>query len=94
MNEIRLLRKLQHPSIISLHEVYESDQYVHLVLGPLAGAYLFSRLRKKQNYTEEYAMKIMKALLTVVSFLHAHQVVHRDIKPDNILLSLDLGVIA
>jgi len=86
VNEIRILREIQHSSLITLYEVYEADQYVHLVFEIIKGGELFTKIKKKSDYTEGDAKKIMKTLLTVIAVLHSKQVVHRDIKPENIML--------
>jgi len=47
LQEIDILRKLKHPFIIKLHEVYESTKYIHLVLSYLDGGELFERIKSK-----------------------------------------------
>lgn len=70
-----------------LLEVFESDQYVHLVLSFINGGRLFSRIKKRDSYTEEDARNIMRTLLSAVSCLHEHNIVHRDLKPENLVLT-------
>ncbi len=85
-----MLRLVQHPNVIRLYEVYESDQYVHMVFEQLSDTQLFHIIRSKPNYTEADAARIMKSLLGVVDFLHSQQVIHRDIRPENIMLGYTL----
>lgn len=87
LNEIKILRELPHPCFITLHEMYESEQYVHLVYDVLKGEDLFGKIKKRQLYFELDVMRIMKSLLSGISHLHNKNVVHRDIKPDNIMIS-------
>ena len=54
--EIDILRKLKHPYIIQLHEVFESPKYVHLVLAYLDGGELFERIKSRQVYQEKTAI--------------------------------------
>lgn len=56
LQEIDILRKLKHPYIISLYEVYESNKYIHLVLSYLDGGELFERIKSKQVYKEKTAI--------------------------------------
>jgi calcium-dependent protein kinase len=86
VNEIKMLRQIQHPNVIRLYETYESDQYVHMVLENLTDTSLFHMIRSKKGYTEADAARVMKSLLTVVNYLHGHQIIHRDIRPENIMI--------
>jgi serine/threonine protein kinase len=47
LQEIDILRKLKHPFIITLYEVYESEKYIHLVLSYLDGGELFERIKSR-----------------------------------------------
>lgn len=80
------MKEYPHKLLIALHEVYESNQYVYLVLEYLKDDHLFTQLKKRANYTEADARKVVRSLLQAVEHLHANQIVHRDLKPLNILL--------
>jgi len=82
-----MLRQVQHSCVIRLYEIYESEQYVHLVFEYLDDVQLLSVLKAKPNYTEADACRIIKSLLDVVSALHNKLIIHRDIKPENIMLT-------
>ena len=86
MNEIHILCLLRHPRVIRLYEVYESLNYVHLVLEYLKGGELFEKIRSKGNYSEADAAKVMKRLLEAVAYCHQKNILHRDLKPENIIL--------
>ena len=84
-SEINLLRSLNHPNIVKLCEVYEDDLYVHLVLEYLAGGELFHLSKKKVLYTEQEVLKIIKPVMEALRYLHSKNIVHRDIKPGNLM---------
>lgn len=73
--------------MIRLHEVYESNKYIHLVLCHLEGGELFDRIKSKQAYQEKTAIQVMRNLLEALKYLHDHNVVHRDLKPENLILA-------
>ena len=80
-----LLRKLDHPNIIKLVEVYESLNNIHLVLEHLNGGELFERIRQKGQYCEMDAAVIMRCILRALVAMHSKKIVHRDLKPENML---------
>ncbi len=77
-----MLRHLRHPNIIELHEVYESDDAIQLVLELARGSELAARPKR----TEHEAAAIIKPLLEAVTYYHEQRVVHRDIKLSNIIM--------
>lgn len=54
-----MLRKLEHPNITELYEVYESGKYIHLVLPLLSGGELFDSIKAKGLYKESDAVRVM-----------------------------------
>jgi len=87
INEANILSKLQHPGIISLQDIYKTDEAIFLVLELVRGGELFNRLVDNGAYTEEKAKKLLVNILEAVVYLHDQDIVHRDLKPENILLS-------
>jgi len=86
INEINLMRKLNHENIIKLHEVYESENHIYLVLELLNGGELFERIVQKGQYTEKDSCILMKKLLSALAYMHSKGIMHRDIKPENLIL--------
>jgi serine/threonine protein kinase len=80
-----LLRKLDHENIIHLHEVFESENNIHLILEYLNGGELFERIKKNGSYNEKDASVIMRCILEALVAMHRKNVVHRDLKPENLL---------
>ena len=82
-----MLRMLRHPGIIQLLSVYEAKDYVHLVFDYMKDIALFSVIKKKSKYYESDAVKIMKSLMQIIFYMHTNQVIYRDVKPENIMLT-------
>ena len=89
INEINILKIMDHPNIIKLYEVYEDDTYFHLVTEYLEGGELFDYIIKNKKLSEPVVAHFMQQLLSGISYCHDNNVVHRDIKPENLLLSND-----
>jgi calcium-dependent protein kinase len=85
--ELDSLRQVDHPNIIQLHEVYEDDKYLHLVMELCTGGDLFDNLMKKGQFSEQKAAIIMHKIMSAVNHLHSLHICHRDIKPENFLLT-------
>ncbi|CAG9321515.1 unnamed protein product [Blepharisma stoltei] len=88
-SEIFTLKTLDHPNVIKLHKIYESNTHVHLVLDYVEGGDLLKRLLEKGPLSEKKASKFAVKLLKLLNYLAQHQIVHRDIKLENILLVSD-----
>jgi serine/threonine protein kinase len=86
INEINIMRRLDHENIIKLYEVYESATHICLVLELLHGGELFNKITKKGRYTERDASLLMKKLLDALEYLHQKGIMHRDIKLENLIL--------
>lgn len=84
--EINLMRKLDHPHILKLHEVLYFEDSVQLVLDYAEGGDLLRRVLSCQSFPEAKVKEFMKRLLEVLVYLHARGIVHRDLKLENILL--------
>ena len=80
-----MMRQVQHQGIRQLFDVYESDQYVHLVLESINEAPLFEVISRRRNYTEADVTKIMRSLFQIIGKMHENYIIHRDIKPANIV---------
>jgi serine/threonine protein kinase len=88
-SEIAVLRQLPpHPHIITLHDVFDELDYIHLVLEKVTGGELLDRLIEKSNYTECEARNVCKIVMEAVGHCHDNQVAHRDLKPENLLLTV------
>ncbi|XP_051972095.1 death-associated protein kinase 1-like isoform X3 [Xyrauchen texanus] len=84
--EVSILKEIQHPNVITLHDVFENKNEVILILELVAGGELFDFLAEKESLSEEEATEFLKQILDGVSYLHSKQIAHFDLKPENIML--------
>jgi len=83
--EIYIMKKVDHPNILKLYEVYEDTEYFWLVLELVEGLELFDKIVDRGNYSEKDAANIVKQIVEAVKYLHENDIVHRDLKPENLL---------
>ncbi|XP_051976088.1 death-associated protein kinase 2-like isoform X2 [Xyrauchen texanus] len=91
VREVDILQELQHPNIITLHDVFENRTDVVLILELVSGGELFDFLAQKESLSEEEATEFIKQILNGVQYLHSKKIAHFDLKPENIML-LDKNV--
>ncbi|KAL5463905.1 hypothetical protein EMCRGX_G032854 [Ephydatia muelleri] len=88
--EVSILKLCQgHPNIVHLHEVYNDELHVFIVMECLEGGELLDRICRQRSFTEAQASAQFKQLISAVSFMHQRRVVHRDLKPENLLFTAD-----
>ena len=84
--EIDIMRRMDHPRIIKLYEVYENEAFIHLILEYLGGGELFQLLQTRGIYCEEDAAIAMRCVLEALEYCHKKNIIHRDLKPENLIL--------
>ncbi|KAG7277718.1 hypothetical protein CRUP_003606, partial [Coryphaenoides rupestris] len=85
--EVALLQALQHPRIMALKDVFESRAEVVLIVE--LGGELFDFIAGKDNLSESEAIEFLKQILEGVGFMHGKKIAHFDLKPENIMLSVN-----
>jgi formylglycine-generating enzyme required for sulfatase activity len=81
----RLLHLEDHPQIPTLFAYFEEDSYLYLVQQFIKGQTLSEELEQQGIFNESQIRELLNDLLPVLQFIHNRQVIHRDIKPDNIM---------
>ncbi len=94
LQEIHISARLDHPHILTLIDSGECDGFVWYVLPYVRGESLREKLTREKQLSIEEAVRIATQVASALDYAHRHGVVHRDIKPDNILLHEGEAVVA
>jgi calcium-dependent protein kinase len=86
MNEINILKKLDHPNILKINDFYSLKNEYSLITEYCQEGELFNEIRAYAPFNEAIAGYYMKQILTAVCYCHGMNVLHRDLKPENILI--------
>lgn len=86
LHEVAIMNQLNHDNLVGVVDYYEEDDFHYIVMELMDGGDVFDRIIDLNNYTEKDARDLAKILLGSVEYMHKSGVVHRDIKPQNILL--------
>ncbi len=87
LREIEIAARLQHPHILMLIDSGEADGFLYYVMPYVEGESLRERLARDAELPVPEAVRILRDVADALAHAHAHDVVHRDIKPDNVMLS-------
>jgi serine/threonine-protein kinase len=86
VREAETAARLSHPNIVPIHTVGESDDLVYFVMGYVDGESLSVRIKRRGRLSIEESRRIMRETADALAAAHQQGVIHRDVKPDNILL--------
>ncbi|XP_050415171.1 serine/threonine-protein kinase SIK3 isoform X2 [Patella vulgata] len=90
--EIQIMKLLKHPHIIRLYQVMETERMLYLVTEYASGGEIFDHLVAHGRMNEKEARKKFKQIVAAVAYCHSRQVVHRDLKAENLLLDANLNI--
>ncbi len=94
LREIRVTAKLSHPHILPLYDSGEAGGFLYYVMPFVEGESLASRLLREKQLSIKEAVQITREIAGALSLAHSYGLVHRDIKPDNILMSGGHAIVA
>ena len=86
-SEIDALRRLHHPNIIHLRDVYVTQSKIFIVMELMEGGEMFDYVVEKGTLTEEEASFIVRKVTSALVYMHSKNIIHRDLKPKNLLLT-------
>jgi len=86
LNEINILRTLDHPNILKIFEFYSSKESYSIVTELCQGGELFQEIIDRGPFNETYSAYVMLQILSAINYCHGMKIVHRDLKPENILI--------
>ena len=87
LREIEIAAQLQHPHVLPLYDSGEADGFLYYVMPYVEGESLRAKLAREGELPVDEAIRILRDVVDALTDAHAHGVVHRDIKPDNVLLT-------
>lgn len=85
-NEINILKKVDHPNMFKLYEIFEDSDRYYLVTELCKGGELFDEICDQGKFSEKDAAAIIKQILQAIAYCHEQNVVHRDVKPENLMI--------
>jgi tRNA A-37 threonylcarbamoyl transferase component Bud32 len=94
LEEIRVTASLQHPSIVPLFDSGSADGLVWYVMPFVEGETLRSRLTREGRLPVDAALQLAREMADALEYAHRHGVVHRDVKPENVLLQSGHALVA
>lgn len=86
MNEVNIMKALDHPCVIKMHDIVNRPTSVCMVLEYMQGGDLLTRITSNKALSEQTSKLFFLQMCLAVQYLHAKGITHRDLKPDNILL--------
>ncbi|XP_043532550.1 serine/threonine-protein kinase SIK3 homolog isoform X5 [Chiloscyllium plagiosum] len=90
--EVQIMKMLRHPHIIRLYQVMETERMIYLVTEYASGGEIFDHLVAHGRMAEKEARKKFKQIVAAVHFCHCRNIVHRDLKAENLLLDANLNI--
>jgi eukaryotic-like serine/threonine-protein kinase len=91
LREARTAAGLSHPHIVPIHRVGEAAGFVYFVMSYVEGETLGERLRRDGPLPPAAATRVLREVAWALAYAHGRGIVHRDVKPDNILLEAGTG---
>ncbi|XP_016897372.1 MAP/microtubule affinity-regulating kinase 4 isoform X3 [Cynoglossus semilaevis] len=90
--EVRIMKSLNHPNIVRLFEVIETDKTLYLVMEYASGGEVFDYLVSHGRMKEVEARAKFRQIVSAVHYCHTKNIVHRDLKAENLLLDADANI--
>ena len=94
INEIQILKELNHPNIVKFEEIKKTKNHYYIIMEYCNGGELYKALEKYMNknkkpFNQEIVQHLMRQIVEAFKYIHGKNIIHRDIKLENILLNYD-----
>ena len=89
LHETNLMQKLNHPNITKILEVFEDEKFILIIMEYINGGNLFSFVKKRRKLSEKISKFLFRQIILGIKHIHSNNIVHRDIKLENILIDLN-----
>lgn len=76
MNEVEILKAIDHPHVVKIYEFFEDQNHIFIVMEFMDGGELFDKIKDSEYFSENQSRKYMKDLLEAVNYLHKQNIVH------------------
>jgi MAP/microtubule affinity-regulating kinase len=90
--EVRIMKMVDHPNIVKLYEVIETEKTLYLVMEYASGGEVFDYLVAHGRMKEKEARAKFRQIVSSVQYCHQKHIVHRDLKAENLLLDSDMNI--
>eukprot|EP00794_Sanderia_malayensis_P020542 gene20542-22563_t len=90
--EVRIMKFLDHPNIVKLYEVIETEKTLYLIMEYASGGEVFDYLVAHGRMKEKEARAKFRQIVSAVQYCHQKHVIHRDLKAENLLLDADMNI--
>jgi len=87
INEIDLMRLVDHPNIIRLYEWFEDKSNVYIVMDLCDGGELFDKISSEGHFSEQVAATLFRDMMRAVNYCYGKKVCHKDLKPENFMFA-------
>lgn len=87
--EILIMKRINHPNIVKLIDVYQTKTKLYLVMELVTGGELFEKIAQEGKLSEDQSRRYFQQLIDAVEYMHNIGVCHRDLKPENMLIDED-----
>lgn len=92
LREVKVMKQLDHPNVVKLFEVIDTEDTLFLVLEYAAGGEVFDFLVEHGRMKEKVAREKFRQIVSAIEYCHGLGIVHRDLKAENLLLDADMNV--
>ena len=86
--ETNLMKELNHKNITKILELFETEEYILIIMEYINGGNLFSFVKKRRKISEKTSKFLFKQIIEGIQYIHSKNIVHRDIKLENILIDI------